>query len=106
MDRIIVSLSLVVSLASGCAHASRPDRSVQYLVRHERAGVLELRGNIMDSTPRAHVVMTEHCDGRWRLLEGAEAIALHASAAGKSQAAPAAPITVDDRHLAFECRRQ
>jgi len=104
MDRIVVSLMLFVSLATGCAHG--PQREVQYLARHERAGILQLHGSLVSSTGRAHLVMTEHCEGRWRLLDDAEALELQASAAGKSQAGSTGPVALDDRHLAFACLRR
>lgn len=119
MNRIAITLALALgtsAFASGCGTlataGSFRSGHVQHVVRGERAGVIALHGPIVPATADAHMVMTEECDGRWRRLEGEQAVALvredaqaKAESDGGADGASEADEwrMDDDRLIAYEC---
>lgn len=113
MYRPIVTLALVLGtsvLATGCgASAAGAFRSgqVTHVVQRDRAGVVALHGPIVAATADVHVVMTEHCQGRWRRLDTAEATAMLSGGAEAKTETGADPRSSgrmdDDRLIAYEC---
>lgn len=98
----IISLALALSLG-GCGAMTS---TVHTVARYERGGVLTLHGPLVPATSDAHLLMTAHCGGRWRVLGGHGEVATATDAPLGGDTATLVSLQRDpDREIAYRCER-
>jgi hypothetical protein len=91
-------VAMALALLSGCG-------GHRHVVRHERGGVVHVTGSIVEGTASAHAAMTEHCGGRWRVVDEEVADAAKAVGAAALDLSPhaAADQQDPDRRIGYAC---
>lgn len=92
---------VVVCLATLAGCGAGMGSSVRTVARFEGGGLLRLEGPIVPATIEAHVAMTEHCDGRWRLIGEVESVATNGEWTLGDPIWPGADDR--DREIAYRC---